>query len=1064
MKLYQISIDDDTPLYDKQSVFGKMSTIEITDSLDLNNLKEVLPAKSVPRSFATVTGGNDTIPLKIMDNNDISVGKQGQTFVVNFPEKIFTMGKVADAHGHWLHPLQAVGHEGGHIALEAMGKEAYTNLVSFFGDPKRFTLINEKGQTIDPSSVHSDLDISMNEFVNEILSALHTNEMIRLNGRGFAKIISEDGSPVDLDKAIRHVHVRLPGRVDPMVLKTTDDLLAVLDKLGDKTNMANVQQHARYLNGFWNSPEMKMFMNGVEPINADPFTSSKYASHSMRTFKKYTGIVSRTKKLINKMDFEDMFQLMPSDESARVAWNMNKAFFNNGETVKEQAHNAITTLLDEIKTSTEENKARTIGKLFFNGVHKWLNDIEIHGIVDPDALKLHIQKTNGELIDSMIHTMSEGMITRSSPRWASSYAKVSKILEDLATGKEYTNAIYAGEAIAKVLNGHISADKANMLASKMFMHTEKIASGIRIKGMASENITTIPFNYRAQLRAISDLFENTRMSGTKDHFLFGINPASNYKLRGKRILPGETDVRSVGKMPIEIMNEDGTTSTKEFYLNVIDDNYEYAGKQDSEAIDLTITQETLGILMKMDTDGSGKSVNINGTQYKLANQTKSIEANLFHLSSLDNEAVDISIDKMFVNNVFNNYTQETGLKMQSQQISYLKDANILMDKYTYDQRLASMTPEEKELWKPMNQNKFGAVADIYKSYGKMYYNTKYAQNFIGTDGINYGKWYKENFGQFGGFMTNMTRTLIGLTQAAKPFVLLARPASYVNSFVSSWFIFINSSNRPWRAAHYTGKAKKDIKAYRKLMKEWSNAKYLNGPGDADAIYKKMTSMRIHQAFEGGIVQTLRSNQYASSNIESNVFFRMIEKDSSLDTSMLKIMKTISFDSSTKHGQVAGDLFDTTELYPKLAMYYDALDSMKGKDNHTKAVGKVLTAYPAYENLSAPLAVLDEINPFTKYMSAFPHMLGHAMNNNFGRFFMLQGLFALGAKASWAVEGEDMTAQEEWLRDNGYVNFGAFAKYDPSTNPFDPTAFAPKGNLFEPAAVSIWSNLVEPRRC
>ena len=153
-------------------------------------------------------------------------------------------------------------------------------------------------------------------------------------------------------------------------------------------------------------------------------------------------------------------------------------------------------------------------------------------------------------------------------------------------------------------------------------------------------------------------------------------------------------------------------------------------------------------------------------------------------------------------------------------------------------------------------------------------------------------------------------------------------------------------------------------------------------------------------------------------------------------------------NDTKAGQVLSELFERTEVVPKLAYYM--LEYNKFKKNHPKdkaielALSKTLLAFPTYHNISPLFAAVERFDPFIKYYLNVPKMLAFALDNSPASTFLFGFMFHWGLIApqvSWALSSDDERKRLKWFKDNGFYYLGNYfgktaMKYGGSLNPYD----------------------------
>jgi hypothetical protein len=173
------------------------------------------------------------------------------------------------------------------------------------------------------------------------------------------------------------------------------------------------------------------------------------------------------------------------------------------------------------------------------------------------------------------------------------------------------------------------------------------------------------------------------------------------------------------------------------------------------------------------------------------------------------------------------------------------------------------------------------------------------------------------------------------------------------------------------------------------------------------------------------------------------------------------MKNLMLDESTPHGNKLAEIFDKTELYPKLMLYFNKVDKL----GHDKAVQTVLMAFPTYNNLPYGLNFVNVFSPYMKFFASTPKMIMYGINQHpvrslFG-IFVAQGI----VPASWAMEDEQTQKKYKWWIEHEFIKVPGFDWVYPSnsifpiySNPLE----TPFGPVFDPTfAFSAAKNVADP---
>ncbi len=482
--------------------------------------------------------------------------------------------------------------------------------------------------------------------------------------------------------------------------------------------------------------------------------------------------------------------------------------------------------------------------------------------------------------------------------------------------------------------------------------------------------------------------------------LFGGNAAynlTNNNMRGKAVKASDFD----GKQS-SIIGE-GIVNGEKYYAVAKSDNAYWAGEQATQVMDLDVSDAAKGIYrLKV---GQDNYLTINPTNIN----TK-------------NKYVDTRITSQLQRNLYSNQMRDIGSDIQFRQFEALKDGGILLT----EQQFTELPDTTKGDYMIAN-TATGKTNPFNEQFGKHYYNVKWAKYLEGSKGMNVGaKQMSKVFGkQFGPLLSAGVKGILNATQALKGPILVYRPASYINSFLSSMMIYgINGDQVQGPKAAYH-QAKATIDSYKDATYQATRLDIT--PEERTANLAKLKKHELYDAWMSGIASTIRSDAYTTGSLAENQLYTHLKTAFGNDRAA-ETAKTLLADPSTKWGNSIGEIFDNTEMVPKVMMYL----ANKKRAGHKGAIQEVLLAFPTYNNLGPILNGIDQISPYTKYMASYPKMAMYSLRNNRGKLAVAQAAFFLGVRTSY---GDELATDEEWWYDNNFINLMGGYKSWESLNPY-----------------------------
>jgi hypothetical protein len=570
------------------------------------------------------------------------------------------------------------------------------------------------------------------------------------------------------------------------------------------------------------------------------------------------------------------------------------------------------------------------------------------------------------------------------------------------------------------------------------------------------------FNHIDELENVYNLF---RMKEYRNkHILFGYNPYALLNREGVvvRIIdnPSEPHKEIIGEVNVEVL-DDGVPKVIKKYIAVVDKKDFVLGQQEGQLINVEPSDIQKGIVAKIELkDGV---VLHEGKTYK-AKDSK-IVATVFDIK--ENEYFDFDVAGILANNRYQNFKRDLGTKVFDELFQNAIDHKIIISAEEFSRLPAGA---QREMYVEVT-NPF-----LTKTYGKWYVLRRFESQLNGTEGINiYKSAYKfTNNDSISRIVTNGIKGIVALTEVARNYVIKARLSSYINSYLSTLLIgAINTSNTIGYLGSMTV-VPKYVKDYRTTM---AKASYLEATGktkEAEALRKKLYERNIiARAMDEGLDQTLLHMNYIGSNFNRDTLTKLInslnDKTGSSKGSMQETLKHIALGDDTKLGKILSNIYEKTELYPKLAFFMTEylVNKKKGMSNNQAfdlAMQKTLMAHPTYHNISAPMAVVERFHPFLQYYLNVPKMFLFSLNNNPHKLALVTAIYKYSLSLSYQQLSEEERRKTKWFKEHDFAvvaRFGdkALLKATGSIYPYDMDilgGFKPN-DLF---ALQVWDNIVE----
>jgi hypothetical protein len=179
--------------------------------------------------------------------------------------------------------------------------------------------------------------------------------------------------------------------------------------------------------------------------------------------------------------------------------------------------------------------------------------------------------------------------------------------------------------------------------------------------------------------------------------------------------------------------------------------------------------------------------------------------------------------------------------------------------------------------------------------------------------------------------------------------------------------------------------------------------------------KKLHAHPLHTAFESGIFSTMRTDGFTTGSVQENALIAHLRPMFKNEQSA-QAAKTFLADTTTSIGTKLGEVYDLTEVIPKVMMYL----SRKEHVGDQMAIQEVLMAFPTYNNMGSFFGAIDLFSPYTKYMLNYPKMLMYALSNNTVRLTAMTAITMAATRASYGNEVED---EDTWFYENDFIKLG-----------------------------------------
>jgi hypothetical protein len=332
----------------------------------------------------------------------------------------------------------------------------------------------------------------------------------------------------------------------------------------------------------------------------------------------------------------------------------------------------------------------------------------------------------------------------------------------------------------------------------------------------------------------------------------------------------------------------------------------------------------------------------------------------------------------------------------------------------------------------------------------MYIRSSAKDALSGTEGVKVS----------GRILAPVVKAMRGIIQGAKQGIIIGRPASYINSYVSNVVTLMVHRDRlnPLAVERELRKARSEIKGLK--ARTDVAMRLIANPKTKQRGYDALAKLQKHELWyalnDGGLQTSIRGNLQEVGLMPRNELITVLKNNGFANVSedTAKAIETIMLQPNTDLGTRLGEMFDMTEIAPKVVLYKELLKDGLSKE---KAAAYVKFAYPDYNmNLPQVMALADEFMPFMKYFMNVPRMTSFAMEQ---KPFRLLGLWIAGASAIEA-SNQLWDPYNEYYVNNDYFQLApGVYKYTDSLTNYDWSMPGAADVSF--LAAGLWFNNLNP---
>ena len=866
--------------------------------------------------------------------------------------------------------MREVVHETAHKEFSAK-PEAYRDLLEHLNTMIGDGLVLKDGGTFANIDITKDLN---DENIAQLFHALYTNELLMSNPKEMAKAFGKTEFKTDINT----YSMEYKGQ-------TINSLNQFIDLLPDDALKSQARDLKVRVNAQLNSNvNIKGWANGFE---SKPFSTT--LKKTIDNVKVGRVDIAKLNEKISTIPLFELMSVNPQKEALLTMINMK-----DGAEKRIQSMTADfgEQLINTIHKVGNRELDRDIGTLVLTGASKFMNELE-NARTSKDYM-VAIEKN----VDA-VSKQWEAIAAEKGQHGA--YKALLKDIKNLTDygkstkrtiAKKFADKIYGTNREAMMKDMDAVVDFVEKQAAVMLARKYESSIG-RVFGTFTTHASEVR-EMDARSVAMDVLRLNDRYRDTES--LFGENPEYNLRQNGKRgvLVPDDTKVKGSDILGKTIV--DG-----EIYKIVTKDdpNY-YVGKQEKE-------------IMEIDPDNLEKGI------YSVKTKGRGPKKYVFlkpQAISRKSRYVDTSASTMMRRNFYNKQQSDIGADILFRQYEIAKNEGLLVTEDVYN----SLPLDQQDTYVRLSNRN-----PISRHFGRQYINKSYLHYFEGSKGFNTRRLTRDVFGkQLGGILQNVLDIMLGAIKALRGEILVYHASSYINSALTSTLIYATHAQNPGMYGRDIVKSRSMIKNYRENLRNWNNLvvqegmlpeghpdkpKLLSGIKEAQ---QKVEQDPIHTAFSFGMSNTIRSDAYKTGSYDENVIFTKLKILFGSDD-VAERAKTLLADPSTKWGKYIGEIYDSTELVPKVALYLRKMDEGLSPQ---QAVQTVLMAFPTYNNLNPFLNAIDQVSPYTKYMANYPKMMLYALDQKTIRTPAMGVASVFGPALTWDQEDKN----EQWYQQHGFM--------------------------------------------
>lgn len=747
-----------------------------------------------------------------------------------------------------------------------------------------------------------------------------------------------------------------------------------------------------------NQKDIVDVLQGIEPsekkVLKSSLDSNAFTSRMVKLAKERSKIVN---SVMTEMTVFDMFALDMStrrEAMNKIAGLQKGKLLANIEATTASVRKVFEELDKTLNTKQDAERFKTtLGNLTNLGFHL-LDYTKIENI---ESLMVELNKIKKEFKDHF----SEGYRNKKKPKddatVKEAYNSFVKNLQRIAEGRSYGKLTI--DSMTQRLMRVTGEDFINYDVRRA--QVERMVAALRVEkykdtpgGTVSRYFDMIgETRYKAYADEAFSIFNRNKNSSN----IFGVNLEINLSKtrRGvKAILltpENRSEMESLYKKNILGKGFDDKSGNE--YLIVAKKSSSYiSGSQKSHIVDFDLD-------IKSNAYETGNIVKI-GKNFTVVLKPSQMKTS----SSYINTSIDVQVAR----NVYHNMHKQMARDIAKEQFQLAVDNGIILD----EESIISENEAGRNMsdWKELSaSHPFSKMAG-----GKMFYNTKHEHLIYDTKGFDIRSFTKQ-LGSMNNIVFHILRGTMDLVKGARSFILLSRIGGYLNNIVGNSLQYMMHAANPATITSDFVWAYKQTKDFRDKL-DARNRAFVKGK-DVTKMDEEIANHPVYQAFNDGLFSTLRNDAYLTGSYEEMSILADLRK---FDKSgvISDVIKNITFDPTSKFGNVGGQIFDATEMIPKLALWKNLESSM----DPSQRSQYIQMAFPTYENLPPIMNIMDQFFPYTKYMMNYPKIIMFTMNRSLASMLALNAALPAAAMMSWnGYEGEE--GKKEFFKENGFIHLG-----------------------------------------